>query len=97
MIELILFPIRKDVELSVVENGDLLIINSEVFDISRLQEGETLPRSAIDSSFICGDVMRLDGNLSIPLSLPHAFDTSHAARFPRPITITKNGPVELPK
>lgn len=88
--------LRNDV-LKVAVFGDLLVINGVEFDFTQLTEGSTLPREAIDSPWIAGEVSRVDGVLQVSLLLPIAADASDAARFPEPIAVTQDGPLELPQ
>ena len=97
MMRIVLFPMRRDDALAISVAGDTIKINGVDFDFSQLQPGSTLPREAIDCPWFAGDITRIDGVLQVSLVLPNGPDASHAARFPQPITITKNGPVELPQ
>ena len=94
---LIFCPQRSDDTLTVSANGDELTLNGVQFDFSQLPDGATLPRSAIDCPWISGDVKRVDGELHIPLRLPHVPGASEAVCFPQPLQINQNGPVELPQ
>ncbi|MFI8479627.1 hypothetical protein ACIGCM_03560 [Pseudomonas sp. NPDC078700] len=76
--------------------GDVLAINGEPFDFSDLPEGATLPVEAIGSEHFAGPVSRIEGELQITLRFPIGPDASEAARFPKPIAVTIDGPVELP-
>ena len=89
-------PQLRNDTLNVKKIGEALIVNGAELDFSRLPDGATLPRSAIDCPWIAGDVQRVTGVLHVPLLLPIAADASEAARFPEPITVTTDGPVELP-
>lgn len=89
-------PVRRDDSLSVERQGDTLILNGEAFDFTALPEGAILPRSAIDCSWIAGDVRRQDGVLTIPLILPHGPSGSAETRFPQPLDLIEDGPVALP-
>lgn len=91
-----LSPMRSDSRIYVSVNGSAISINEEVFDFSPLQEGDTLPRQAIDSPWFAGDVKRIDGVLHVELMLPHGAYAGEAARFPVPITVIQDGPVQLP-
>lgn len=91
-----LSPIRSDQTLEIYKTGDALTINGDTFDFSPLPDGATLPREAIDCEWICGDVSRVDGELVIPILLPHGPDASESARFPEPLTVTSDGEVVLP-
>ncbi|MNC46029.1 hypothetical protein D3C75_950240 [compost metagenome] len=82
--------------LSVAVSADIIVINGEIFDFSPLTEGSTLPRAAITSEWITGDITRKDGQIELTLLLPLTLDASPAACFPEPIIVTTNGPVELP-
>ena len=68
----------------------------EVFDFSPLQDGDTLPRQAINSPWFADDVKRIDGVLHVKLVFPHGAYAGEAARFPAPITVIQDGPVQLP-
>lgn len=91
-----LSPVRSDDLLSVVAEGDSLTVNGSKFDFAQLQNGEVLPRSAIQSTLFDGDVTRVDGALQVTLRFPHGPHADEAARFPVPISVTQDGPVQLP-
>ncbi|MEQ9241231.1 hypothetical protein [Roseovarius indicus] len=77
--------------------GDVLTIDGEAFDFSGLPNGATLPRAAIASARIAGDVERdAAGELTVPLYLPHGPTAPEQTRFPEPMTLTADGPVSLP-
>lgn len=89
-------PQRRDDTLTVVKQGDALIVNGVTYDFSPLPEGATLPAEAIDSDLFSGPVERVDGELVLTLTLPHGPNPSHAVAFPQPINVTADGPVALP-
>ncbi len=91
-----LSPVRSDSRIFVAVNGNAISINGDVFDFSPLQEGDTLPRQAIDSPWFAGDVKRVDGVLHVALVFPHGAYADEAACFPVPITVIQDGPVQLP-
>ena len=95
--KLLFSPQRRDDTLTLSKSGDALTVNGTVYDFSPLPDGATLPREAIDCEWICGDVSRVNGELQIPILLPHGPDASMAARFPEPLTITSDGEVVLPE
>ena len=95
--KIFLSPQRRDDTLSVVRRGDLLVVNDEPFDLSAVEEGDILPRSAIESEWFAGDVTRVNGELELTLILPNPANFIQAQAFPVPITVIKNGPVELPR
>jgi hypothetical protein len=65
-------------------------------DFGPLPAGATLPRAAIDSPWIAGDVTRdLAGVLTVPLILPHGANAPEETLFPQPIDAV-DGPVNFP-
>ena len=90
-------PQRRDDQLTVVKQGDALIVNGVTYDFSPLPEGATLPAEAIDSDLFSGPVERVNGEIVLTLTLPHGPNPSHAVAFPEPINVTADGPVELPR
>jgi hypothetical protein len=94
---LLFSPQRRDDTLTVSKSGDALTVNGTVYDFSPLPDGATLPKDAIGCEWICGNVSRVNGELVIPILLPHGADASEAARFPEPLTVTIDGEVVLPE
>lgn len=91
-----LSPIRIDESLSVERQGDVLYINGEACDLGSLQDGATLPASAISSKWFVGQVDRIDGELTLTLILPHGPNAPESTRFPQPLIVTEDGLVALP-
>lgn len=91
-----LSPVRSDEALTVTRTADTLTINGQPFNFSQLPEGATLPAEAIESDWFAGPVERIGGELHLTLRLPHGPNPSQAVAFPQPITVTADGPVELP-
>lgn len=94
--KLLLSPQFRNDALSVSTTGDVLTLNGVVLDFTQLPDGATLPSAAIDCQWIAGDVQRVAGVLQVPVLLPITSAASEAACFPDPITVTQDGPVELP-
>ena len=94
--ELKLTSQRRDTPLELIRSGDTLTINGEAFDFSELPGGATLPLEAIQSDWFAGDVHRIDGVLHVTLTLPHGANAPEETRFPAPMTLTGDGPVDLP-
>ncbi|PAA14369.1 hypothetical protein CJU74_14745 [Pseudomonas fragi] len=94
--KIILSPQRRDDTVCYRKAGDTLSVDGEVFDFSRVEEGDVLPRDAIRSEWFAGDVTRINGELQLTLILPNPWNYSQAQAFPVPISVTKNGLVELP-
>lgn len=90
-------PQRRDDSLTVVKQGDTLIVNGIEYDFSTVPEGATLPADAIDSDLFSGPVERVNGEIVLTLTLPHGPNPSKAVAFPEPITVVEDGNVELPR
>ncbi|ORL61366.1 hypothetical protein B7H20_02925 [Pseudomonas aeruginosa] len=88
---------RRDERLSLSRAGDVLTVNGQAFDFTPLPEGGELPAEAIGSEWFAGPVLRRAGRLELILRFPLAADASAAARFPEPLMIEADGPVELPR
>lgn len=88
-------PQRRDDSLNISKIGEILTINGVEYDFTQLPDGATLPRDAIDCEWICGDVNRVDGELVIPILLPHGPNPTHEQAFPEPITVIEDGPINL--
>lgn len=94
--KLIFHPQRSDAALELSRVGDVLTINGEDFDFSGVSEGATLPKAAVASAWIAGDIERTGGVLSVPIVLPHGPRAPQGTRFAQPLTLTGDGPVVLP-
>lgn len=92
-----LSPQRRDDSLSLFKVGDIIIINNEPFDFTRIQEGDTLPREAIKSEWFSTDVTRENGHIAMTLLFPNPWNYSEEQAFPKPIVKTEDGIVDLPK
>ena len=86
-----------DEHLMLSRDGDVLTVNGQSFDFTPLPEGSELPAEAIGSEWFAGPVVRREGRLEFSLRLPVADGASAAARFPEPMLIEADGPVELPQ
>lgn len=92
-----LSPVRSDVgQLVVSKQGAALVINHNEFDFSFLNDGDTLPHSAITGSTFCQDVIRNGEVIDVTLRLPHAHDAPESVRFPQPILVEQDGPITMP-
>jgi hypothetical protein len=91
-----LSPQRRDDALEVVKAGDVLTLNGEPFDFSRMGDGDTLPGAAIQSEWFVGDVDRVNGELVLTLLLPNPWNYSPAQAFPVPLENVPDGPVIFP-
>jgi hypothetical protein len=91
-----LSPQRRDDTLEVVKIGDVLTVNGDSFDLSLVGEGDTLPRSAINSEWFAGNVDRINGELLLTLLLPNPCNYSTEQAFPVPLENVPDGPVIFP-
>ncbi|WP_069942549.1 tail fiber assembly protein [Pseudomonas putida] len=91
-----LSPVRSDSELTVFKQGDSLTVNGLTVDLSQLPDGATIPADAIGCEWIINQVDRINGQLTVSLSLPHGPDAPEAARFPADIIDPADGKVALP-
>ena len=94
-----LTPVRMDETLTARVMGDVLTVNGLLLDFSTLEEGAVLPPGAVDSDWIRGEVVRVDGEIHLMLALPHGANAPQETRVPAarntPITIV-DGLVPLP-
>lgn len=91
-----LSPQRRDDAFEVIRRGSVLIVNGEEFDFSQMGDGDTLPRSAIDSEWFDGDVECIDGELDITLFFPNPWNYSPEQAFPVPLENVPDGIVVFP-
>jgi hypothetical protein len=96
MFKLILSPTRGNAPRTLERKGMALIVDGEAFDFSRMREGDTLPQSAVTGGWLNSDVTVRDGALTLTVMLPHGINAPHETRFPESLTITADGPVDLP-
>lgn len=89
-------PVRLNAPITLEKRDDTLIINGQRFDFSPIPDGATLPQAAINSDHFAGPVERIDGMLHLTLRLPHGANAPEETRFPQPITVTTDGPIDLP-
>jgi len=85
-----LSPQRRDDYLHLEKCGDYLSFNGEVIDPSAYDE------SALASQWIVGRPEPTADGWSVTIILPHGSPAPRAARFPAPIVVSADGPVELP-
>ena len=90
-------PIRTDDTLELFKSGDILTVNGEDFDFSQIGEGDSLPSSAITSTWFIGDQTRVDGELVLTLFLPNPWNYSPEQAFPANLVGVPDGLVLLPQ
>lgn len=91
-----LTPQRRNQPLTLHRAADVLTLNGEVFDFGPLAEGAILPRAALDSDWFAADIERKGGALHLALFLPHGAEAPEETLFPAPLTLDRDGPVDLP-
>jgi hypothetical protein len=94
--EILLSPKRGDKPISLEKRGTTLMVNGEPFDFGFLTEGDNLPRDAVSGDWLASDVTRRDGVLRLTVALAHGANAPQETRFPAPVTLSSDGPVELP-
>jgi len=91
-----LSPVRRDDTLEVWKLGNILTVNGECFDFSRMADGDTLPRSAINSEWFTTDVGVVGGELVLTLILPNPINFSPEQAFPVDLVDVPDGLVAFP-
>ena len=91
-----LSPVRADVGLIAVVNGDTIEINGTSFDFSSLPDGATIPAGEVPCDWIIGSVDRAGGSIRITLLLPHGPNPSQEVAFPSPIIDPPDGALAIP-
>lgn len=91
-----LSPQRREDTLNVSRAGSALTINGEVFDFSRMADGDSLPASAISSPWFIGQVDCAGGELELTLILPLPANYSPEQAFPADLIGVPDGPVIFP-
>lgn len=90
-------PQRRDDSLSLEKvSGDQLRINGELFNFSTLNDGDVIQAGVIPCEWVIGPVEKNDGEVHVTVILPHGPNPSQAVAFPEAITVTDDGPIEVP-
>lgn len=89
-------PIRRDNRSTFAVSGDVLTVDGVNYDFGPLNEGDTLPRSAVSGDWLASDVTRESGQIKLTVYLAHGVKAPAAARFPSPITALIDGLLDLP-
>ncbi|MFK3794706.1 hypothetical protein [Pseudomonas sp. NPDC088444] len=92
-----LSPQRRNDNIKIIKNGDMLTINGFDFDFSPLPDGASLPAEAVDIHWFCGDIERINGELVVTLLLPLPANYSPEQAFPADLIDVPDGPVALPQ
>lgn len=90
-----LSPSRRDETLSLTVAGEVLTLNGVDLDLSGVGEGVVMSPEDINCPWVTS-ATRTGGELELTLILPHGASAPHETLWPAPLTITADGPVELP-
>lgn len=90
MITIKLSPIRDDRSLTIEAQGSVLVFNGQAIDLA------TYDPDAAPSEWIIGPVARDGDDFMVTVLAPYGADAPHEAHWPEPITVTEDGPVQLP-
>jgi hypothetical protein len=91
MLTLNLSPVRSNKpQPSVTYVAPVLTVNNISYDLSELPEGATAKHPVL------GTVERSGNDYELTLLITHGFSAPESTRFPEPLTVTVDGPVELP-
>lgn len=89
-----LVPVRMDEVVVYEKRDDSIIVDGEIFDFSKVGEGDTLPQAAIMSTRFVGDIDRINGELTLSLVLPLPWNYSQEQAFPLPLYDVKDGALD---
>ncbi|MCF5550303.1 hypothetical protein L6218_05990 [Pseudomonas syringae pv. syringae] len=92
-----LSPQRRDDTLEVIKAGNTLTVNGELFDFSRMVDGDTLPFSAVTSQWFIGNFDMVGDELTLTLVLPNPANYSPEQAFPIDLVSVPDGLVALPQ
>lgn len=91
MLKINLSPVRSDEAQSKVSyTAPILTVDGVDYDLSELPDGATAKHP------ILGTVNRTGSDYEVTLKLTHGANAPYDTRFPAPIEVTVDGPVELP-
>ncbi|WP_286806174.1 MULTISPECIES: hypothetical protein [unclassified Marinimicrobium] len=68
----------------------MLTVNAVDYNLSLLEDGATAQHPVL------GTVHRVGNDYECTITLTHGADAPSETRFPAPVTVTENGPIELP-
>ena len=91
MLTINLSPVRSDIpQPTVTYVSPVLTVDNVDYDLSELPDGATAQHPVL------GTVERSGNNYEITLVITHGSSAPETTRFPEPLTVTVDGPVELP-
>ena len=91
MLKINLSPVRSDeLQPEVFYVAPVITVDSVNYDLSELPEGATAKHPVL------GTVERSGNDYELTLLITHGLSAPESTRFPEPLTVTVDGPVELP-
>lgn len=87
----------REEELFVLKSGNSLTVNNEMFDFSRMLDGDILPSSAIESDWFVNNIINTASELELTLILPLPWNYSQEQAFPVPLVDVPDGLVNFPR
>ena len=84
-------PQRRDDNLVVEINAEIVKINGKAFDLSVIPNGATLPASATGSEYFIDEISRVNNVLVFTLLLPHGANPPRAIAWPEAVKKTPDG------
>jgi len=84
-------PQRSDAQLKVFKHGSKLIINNQAFNFAGLKKGAELPPEALSPDLFAGPVRHDGHSVFVELILPHGPDADDPHRFPKPVSVSRDG------
>lgn len=91
-----LSPARGDETLTLSVEGNVVILNGEAYDLGFLNEGESISHEVFGSKWLTDKVSMIDGQLELSVILPYGPGAPESTRYPSPIVVLTDGPVDLP-
>lgn len=91
--KIILSPQMRNDSLKLEKLGNVLVVNGESFDFSRMRDGDRLPVGSVISDFIVGEVVCIAGELELTVITPLYQNYTQEQAFPKPIADAQDGVV----
>lgn len=90
-----LSPTRMDDQLFASVEGKVLTLNGETHNLESLQEGDVLTSEDIGSKWLLYATLN-GGQLEVTVTLPYGSGAPESTRFPSPLLVFIDGPIDLP-
>lgn len=95
--KIIFTPVGMEESVIYEKKGDILVVDGEEFDFSRMIDGDIIHSEAIKSTMFRESVERKGGKLNVTLVLPNPRNYSPEQAFPSPMENVPDGIIDLPK